>query len=329
MPTVQFISGGKTSPVLVDGATSLLDDALAAGLPVSHSCRRCDCGQCVARLVAGQVGALDGSRPVVGADGLFLCNALAVTDVVIELPHLPELDSIRVVRSPGKIHELRLLSPDVMQVTLRLPPAVSFDYRAGQYMRLRTKDQLTRSYSLSEPPADDKLLRMHVRRVDGGAFSRYLFELAKPGDLLHVEGPLGRFILRDSLSVRKTVFLATGTGIAPIYALLSSSAQRSGGQLGELYLYWGNREPSDAYLQVTLRELARTIGFSYFEVFSRVEGESGVRHVQDLMASQHPDLSDAQVFASGNPAMIEAARGRAAQLGLPADRFFSDPFTAS
>jgi CDP-4-dehydro-6-deoxyglucose reductase len=332
VPTVQFLSGGKPCSVSAKGDVSLLDVALAAGLPVSYSCRRSDCGQCVAKLVAGQVGALDASRAMVGAEGLFLCNALAKTDAVIELPHLPELDSIRIQRSPAKIHELSPFSADVLQVTLRLPPAVNFEYRSGQYIRLRNKDQLTRSYSLAEPPAADKLLRIHVRRVDGGAFSRYLFDLARPGDLLHVEGPLGRFILRDGLSVRKTLFLATGTGIAPIQALLRSLAQNAAARCGELFLYWGNRQQSDAYLQVPLRSLAQANGFRYFELFSRAPGASavtGTRYVQELMAVQHPDLSDAQMFASGNPAMIEAARARAAELGLPAGRFFSDPFTAS
>jgi CDP-4-dehydro-6-deoxyglucose reductase, E3 len=332
VPTVQFISGGKVCSVSAQGKTSLLDHALAAGVAVSYSCRRGDCGQCVATLLAGELEPIDAARPLVGDGGIFLCNALARNDVVVELPHLPELEGIRVLRSPCKIHELGRMSQDVLQVTLRLPPSVRFEYRAGQYIRLAKPDRLTRSYSLSEPPTTDKLLRIHVRRIDGGAFSRYLFESAKVGDLLHLEGPLGRFILRDGISVRKTVFLATGTGIAPIHALLASLGQRQTPGCGELFLYWGNRLQADAYFQAPLEELARSAGVSYFELYSRPPGsEPGptARHVQDLMASHHPDLTEAQVFASGNPAMIEGARARSALLGLPGERFFCDPFTAS
>jgi CDP-4-dehydro-6-deoxyglucose reductase len=322
VPTVQFLSGGKPCSVSVQGKTSLLEHALAAALPVSYSCRRGDCGQCIATLLAGELEPMDAGRPLVGDGGVFLCNAVAVGDVVVELPHLAELEGLRVIRSPSKIHELGRLSDDVLQVTLRLPPSVRFEYRPGQYLRLARQSQLTRSYSLAEPPAGDKLLRIHVRRVDGGAFSQYLFESAKVGDLLHLEGPLGRFILRDGVSVKKSVFLATGTGIAPIHALLASLARGQARGCGELFLYWGNRQTADAYFQAPLQELARSAGVSYFELFSP-------QHVQDVMAGHHPDLSDAQVFASGNPAMITDARTLAAQLGLPGDLFFADPFTAS
>lgn len=334
MPTAHFVSGGKTCSVSAQGKNSLLDDALAAGLAVSYSCRRGDCGQCVATLLAGELEPIDAARPLLGTGGVYLCNALARNDVVLELPHLPELEGIRVTRSPCKIHELGRMSQDVLQVVLRLPPSVRFEYRPGQYLRLARPDRLTRSYSLAEPPTSDKLLRIHVRRIDGGAFSRYLFESAKVGDLLHLEGPLGRFILRDSISVRKTIFLATGTGIAPIHALLASLEQGQGPTrgCGELFLYWGNRRQADAYFRAPLEELARSAGVSYFELYSRSSASEPVataRHVQDLMASHHPDLAHAQVFASGNPAMIEAAHARSAQLGLPEERFFSDPFTAS
>ena len=328
MPTVQFVSGRKVCSVSGQEETSLLDQALAAGLAVSYSCRRGDCGQCVATLLAGEVEPIDAARPLLGADGVFLCNALARNDVVVVLPYLPELEGIRVLRSPCKIHELGHMSQDVLQVTLRLPPSAQFEYRPGQYIRLARQGILPRSYSLSEPPAADKLLRIHVRRVDGGAFSRYLFEAAKAGDLLHLEGPLGRFILREGVSVRKTVFLATGTGIAPIHALLASLGQGPTTGCGELFLYWGNRVQADAYFQAPLQELARSSGVSYFEVYSRAPG-AAAGHVQDLMASHHPDLTEAQVFACGNPAMIEDARRQSAQLGLPGERFFSDPFTAS
>jgi NAD(P)H-flavin reductase len=131
--------------------------------------------------------------------------------------------------------------------------------------------------------------------------------------------------------VKKTVLLATGTGIAPVHAILSSLGADQIARCGDLFLYWGNRRPDDAYFHEPLAHLAQLVGFKYFEVFSRLPRSSGkgARHVQDLMAAQHPDLKNAQVLAAGNAAMIDDGRPLAMALGLPAARFFCDPFTSS
>jgi CDP-4-dehydro-6-deoxyglucose reductase, E3 len=332
MSMVRFQMGNKDWSIEAQAQLSLLDLAISRGVPVNYSCKRGDCGQCVASLLTGTTAPMDPARMLNGAGGIYLCNAVPCDDVAIELPYLPELESIRVVRSPCKIHELVHMSDDVLHVNVRLPPSAQFEYLPGQYIRLTNRDHATRSYSLAEGPDADRLLRIHVGRVKDGAFSRYLFGSAKPGDLLHLEGPMGQFILRDSIVARKTVFLATGTGIAPIHAILSSLAGERLRRCGDLFLYWGNRRPEDAYLREPLQGLAQRLGMHHVNVFSRTPGAQlgqAARHVQDLLAAHHPDLVDAQVFASGNAAMIDDARKCALSLGLPARQYFADSFTAS
>ena len=332
MPTVQILRGDKTWSIEATRQLSLLDLALASGLPVNYSCKRGDCGQCLGKLLTGNAAALEPGRPLMREGEIYLCNAVACEDLTVEIPYVPELDGIRTVRSPCKIHELLRLSDDVLQVGLRLPPAVRFEYLPGQYIRLTNKDRLTRSYSLAAAPAPDQLLRIHVQRITGGAFSQYVFESAKLADLLHLEGPMGQFILRSAMRAQKTLFLATGTGIAPIYAMLSSLNDEQLARCGALYLYWGNRRHADAYLHTPLAALTERLGLHYCEVFSRephARTSQGARHVQQLMAAQHADLAQAQVFGSGNPAMVADGRKCAVSLGLPAARFFADAFTAS
>jgi len=332
MPMVQFLLGDKTWPIETSGQQSLLELALSIAIPVNYSCKRGDCGQCVGRLLAGHISPVDAAFPLRCDNGLYLCNARACDDLIVELPHVPELENIRVMRSPCKIHELIRVSGDVLQLSIRLPPAARFEFLPGQYIRLTNKHRVTRSYSLADAPGSDKLLRIHVRRIASGAFSRYLFESANSGDLLHLEGPMGQFILRSSIAVRKTVFLATGTGIAPIHAILSSLDVEQIQRCGDLFLYWGNRREEDAYLSKSLENLARRLKLNYFPLFSRspcTGRQPGARYVQDLMAAHHTNLADAQVFASGNAAMVAEGQGRASSLGLPAARFFRDAFTAS
>lgn len=332
MPTVQFLRGDQAWSVETAVQLSLLDLALANALPVDYSCKRGDCGQCMGNLLSGHAVALDPERPLAREGQIYLCNALPCDDVIVELPFVAELAHIRSVRSACKIQELRRLSDDVLQLSIRLPPTVRFEFLPGQYIRLTNKDRVTRSYSLAAAPQADNLLRVHVQRIGGGEFSQYLFESATLGDLLQLEGPMGQFILRASIRARKTLFLATGTGMAPIHAILSSLTDEQRARCGELYLYWGNRSHTDAYLHAPLDALAQRLGMHYFEVFSRIpaiEARQPARHVQDLMSAHHAELAHAQVFASGNPAMVDDARKRALLLGLPAAQFFCDAFTAS
>lgn len=332
MSRIEFLVGSTSASIQVDASQSVLEQALAQGVAINYSCKRGDCGQCVAMLLAGEVEPIDDARPCIGDEGVYLCNACARSDLTIRLPYSPETEHIKVLRSPCKLHELNHLSNDVIEASFRLPPSTNFTYVPGQYVRLTNKERVTRSYSFAEPPAADKFLRIHVRQVDEGAFSRYLFSAAKPGDLLHLEGPFGRFVLPDNTAVSKTIFLATGTGIAPTYAILASLTSLQRERCGELFLYWGNRREKDAYHQNRIAELAQRLGVEYFSVLSRESDKSSpgaVRHVQDLMAKHHDNLSDAQVFASGNVAMINEARKQCSSLGLPIEYFRADPFTSS
>lgn len=331
MPKLTIQQGHNVQTLDVTADATLLDQALAQAINIDYSCKRGDCGQCLGELIFGKVKPLDLAKPCMRDGQIYLCNAVADSDIDIRLPYAPELAQIRVIRSPCKIDSLRLLSIDVMEVSLRLPPSANFIYLPGQYLRLTNKNHVTRSYSLAQAPVPNHPLRLHVCRVEQGAFSQYLFDEAKAGDLLHLEGPAGRFFLRDKITVDKTIFLATGTGIAPIYAILSALTLEQRQRCGKLSLYWGNRNAKDAYLLPVLQELAGTLDMQCSFIFSRdpEQKTQTPRYVQELMALHHADLHNAQIFASGNTAMIESARQLAQAAGLSPERFYCDPFTAS
>lgn len=272
------------------------------------------------------------NRPLWFMGSLLTCNATAVSSLVMRMPHSPELDGIKSLRTPAKIYSLLKLSGDVVELTLRLPVANEIRFLPGQYIKLTNREGSVRSYSLAAAPSLDKTLKMHIRRVEGGLFSEWLFERATVGDLLHAEGPFGNFFLREDCSVKKTIFLATGTGIAPIFSMLSSVTDEQRNKLGGIWVYWGNRCQRDAYLTQQLASLSDRMNFKISEVYSRDENSKAHQnnfYVQDMMRQDHLTLQDAQVFACGNLAMIEAARERAIELGLRENLFHCDAFTAS
>lgn len=332
MNTIEVCHGPRRWAFAGDPKASLLDQLLAQAVPIGYSCRRGDCSQCTARLVAGSVSALDVSRPLWHGDQLLTCNAAAVAPLAIEIAHHPELEGIRAIRSPAKVQKIEKLTADVVELTLRLPPGNEMHFLPGQYMRLTLAGGVTRSYSLAAGPASDRMLRMHIRCVESGVFSQWLLERAAAGSLLHVEGPQGSFFLRSGRDVPLSVFLATGTGIAPIWAILSSIGDEERRRLGRVCVYWGNQRRSDAYLSRQLVDLSAQRDYEFRAIFSRDDGAAGAvskLHVQDCMLAEHPSLHSAQVFACGNPAMIEDARRASLKYGLREGFFHGDPFTTS
>lgn len=314
-----------------DPKLSLLEQMLVNAAPVSFSCLRGDCGQCAVNLIQGEIAPKDASKPLWRAGAVLSCNALANSELTIEIPYDPELEGVEVRRSPVKIHELNRLSSDVMEVVVRLPPTNEIRFLPGQYVRVTNREGTVRSYSLAAGPAVDRRLRMHIRKVEDGQFSQWLFKRAVLNELLHVEGPYGRFFLRRKYQVRQSVFLATGTGIAPIWAMLSAASEEQIERMGEVVIYWGNRVRLDAYMSQQLEEISLRRNFRFLAIFSQDENEPGVVHkyVQHQMLHENKELSAIQVFACGNPAMIESARALVIAAGLPAERFHCDPFTAS
>lgn len=329
MPQLTLQQGNNAYTVAMSSAEPVLNQAIAQGVPVPNSCRRGDCGLCAVSLSSGHLAANDPARPWRRQDDYLLCNCIPVEgqNATVELPWFPELEGISTKRSPTKINELRMLSADVLEVVLRLPPANRLLFLPGQHVRLTNAQQVTRSYSLAAPPAADGLLRIQVRKVEGGAFSDYLFQKARPNDLLQLEGPFGHFFLRDQNRDRRHIFLATGTGIAPVAAMLQSLAMNAAQRpAAPIELYWGNRTRADAYLHEAMLELRRELDFEYRALCSReLPTPEAPRHVQSLLT----EPQEAVIYAVGSPAMVEAARQRCMSMGVDRARFIADPFTAS
>jgi CDP-4-dehydro-6-deoxyglucose reductase len=162
--------------------------------------------------------------------------------------------------------------------------------------------------------------------VPEGEMSRYWFQQAKVKDLLRLRGPLGTFFLRGQAG-KDLVLLATGTGIAPVKAILEElSSQPAGAQPRSLTVYWGGRRREDLYWQPPDMP-----SLKFVPVLSRAGDDwTGQRgHVQDVMLRDHAYLADTLVYACGSNAMIHSAQAQLHAAGLPDRQFHSDAFVCS
>lgn len=328
MPTVTLANGRTFQS---ETGVAVLDSAIAAGLTLEYGCRTGRCGTCKTRVQAGRTALVKDETSLTGADveaGFVLtCARSAVDDLALDIVDLPELAGLKPRTFPCRVDAIERSSADVVTVTLRLPPTAGFAFRAGQYIDITAPGGVRRSYSLASAMDAVGSIELHVRRFEGGAMSRYWFETAKPNDLLRFNGPLGTFFLRDE-GVPDVIFLATGTGYAPVHSMLRQiEAMAPDRRPRSVRLLWGGRVPADLYAEPSRVHPE----LRYTPVLSRANiAWSGARgHVQDELLREAPDLSDAVVYACGSDAMIHSARTCLIEAGLQPKRFRSDAFVSS
>ncbi|MDO9221092.1 MAG: FAD-binding oxidoreductase, partial [Thiobacillus sp.] len=173
-------------------------------------------------------------------------------------------------------------------------------------------------------------IELHIRHMPGGKFTDHVFGAMKEKEILRVEGPYGSFFLRED-SAKPIVLLASGTGFAPIKAILEHMQHK--GITRPVALYWGGRRPADLYLHDWVAQKAKEMpNLSYVPVVSDAlpedhwHGRTGFVHqavLQDL-----PDLSGHQIYACGAPIVVDSARRDYAKAGLPEEEFYADSFTS-
>ncbi|MDZ7748219.1 MAG: CDP-6-deoxy-delta-3,4-glucoseen reductase [Halofilum sp. (in: g-proteobacteria)] len=317
----------------VEAGESILDAALRHGYSLPYGCRNGTCAACEGELLAGDVEYPGGPPPALtdqaaAAGRVILCQAQPSADTEVEVHEVDEARDIVVRTLPVRVAEIEPLAHDVTRLRLRLPAAERLQFLAGQYIDLLLKDGRRRSFSLANPPHDDDLLELHVRRVPGGRFSDELLSDMRPKALLRFEGPLGSFFLRED-SGRPIVLVAGGTGFAPIKSIVEHALAR--GIERPMHLFWGVRARRDLYLgELARRWAGEHAHIDFTPVLSEPgpdddwDGETGFVH--DAVLRAHPDLSGHQVYMSGPPPMIDAGRNAFRAAGLPREELFFDSF---
>lgn len=323
------LNGGRSFPS--DPAMSILDAARAAGVTLEYSCRTGRCGICKAPVLSGATTILrDEAESLTEsemAEGIVLtCCRAAAGNVALDVEPLDRLVGLEVRTIPARIVSIERLSAEIVRIVLKTPPTSPMHFVPGQYIDV-IAEGARRSYSLANAPRDDGRLELLIKRYPGGQMSGYWFERARPNDLLRIEGPFGTFFLRDA-APRSIIFLATGTGIAPVKALLEELAGAPARATAHrISVFWGNREAENfCWDPVTL---GLDIGFHHL-LSGGDAGWTGRRgHVQYAALDDGLDVSNTVVYACGSNAMIASARAMLLALGLPARRFFSDAFVVS
>ena len=317
----------------------VLAAAIRHGIGLPYGCRDGACGSCKCRLLEGKVAHRRHQQKALSsveedAGQILTCCAVPETNLVLEARMVPGAGEFPVRKMPCRVISIDRPVPDVAILKLQLPANDVLRYHAGQYVEFILRDGARRSYSMANAPhsqARNPAIELHLRHMPGGKFTEHVFGSMKEKDILRIEGPFGSFFLRED-SGKPIVLLASGTGFAPIKAIIEHLEHK--GSERQAALYWGCRSRADLYLHDWAVAAAQHLPWlHYVPVLSEARdcdawsGRNGLVH-QALMEDR-PNLSSHQVYACGAPVMVEAARRDLIQLcGLPAEEFYADAFTS-
>jgi ferredoxin-NAD(P)+ reductase (naphthalene dioxygenase ferredoxin-specific) len=308
---------------------SILDAALAAGVPYPHSCRSGECGTCKSRLIAGTVS-MDGCAPEAlsnaeRAGGLILaCRARPRSDVEVAWT---QQDGSEQCVLPRRLHatviNMEPATHDITRLRLELQ-GTAFRFAAGQYVRLTFAGCPSRSYSMANRP-DDPILEFHVRHVPGGAVSSHVAHKLRRGECVELDGPYGTACLREPAS-NPLLLVAGGSGLAPIKSILLAALAHDVDRA--IYLYHGVREARDLYDGEALARAATGRTVTCTPVLSTQLQHDACRlgFVHDAIAADFGSLSGFDVYVAGPPPMVDAVTRTAVALGAKEEDVRADAF---
>ncbi|NPA71345.1 MAG: NAD(P)H-flavin reductase [Gammaproteobacteria bacterium] len=204
------------------------------------------------------------------------------------------------------------LAPQIIQLLLK--PEQPIDYHSGQYVMLGFNAEELKPFSIASAPREDGLIECHIRNQADSEWMQALFSV-KQGDTLVMEEPKAQMQLQTEH--KSIIFVAGGTGFAPMKALLETLLKQQTNT--PIHFYWGARSVEDLYQHSDLLSLAKKYpNIRYTPVISddaaNWKGLTGLVHEQVL--KDYPDLTEHTLYMCGPWPMVQQAKQDFFKAGL-------------
>jgi CDP-4-dehydro-6-deoxyglucose reductase/ferredoxin-NAD(P)+ reductase (naphthalene dioxygenase ferredoxin-specific) len=318
------------TPIQVEPGATVLETALAAGVPYPHGCRSGNCGACKSKLIAGEIEMLPHSEYALSeaerASGLILaCRAMPWSDARVAWLDTDEIVAHPVRHLTCRVAALEPLTHDTMRVALAIEAGGPFDFSPGQYASLSFPGQAARDYSMANAPGA-ATLDFFIRRMPQGRTSAHVAERLRVDDVVRVEGPFGAAFLREQ-HTGPILAIAGGSGIAPVKAIVERALALDMKQ--PIQLYFGVQDERDLYLEAHFASLAaRHPQFHFIPVLSAPSRATQRRtgFVHEAVATDFADCDGCKAYLAGPPVMVEAATAMLAARGLRRVDIHADAF---
>jgi len=320
----------RAERLTVEMGQTILEAALAAGLPYPHGCRSGNCGACKSELIDGEVELAPYSEYALSAaerdQGVILaCRAVPWSDASVRWLDPNETVAHPIRHMTCTVSALEQATHDIKVVRLKIERGGPYDFSAGQYAQVTFDDLPPRDFSMASRP-DDPTIEFHIRTTPGGTVSPYVADQLAVGETVKVEGPYGAAHLREGHR-GPIVALAGGSGLAPIKAIVEEALAK--GLRQPITLYFGARAERDLYLEghfVALSEKHKNLTF--VPVLSEPDAPTDRRtgYLADALAADFSDLDGAKAYLAGPPVMVETCTQALRQLGVRRQDVHADAF---
>ncbi|MDF3931128.1 ring-hydroxylating dioxygenase ferredoxin reductase family protein [Pseudomonas citronellolis] len=332
--TFNFADGVSRSLAVAEGS-SILDAALAAEVPLLYQCRSGSCSSCVAQLAGGEAHTRPGASSTLLASEYasgqrLLCVCQAQSDCSFDLGYGSEVGAGAAVQVNAFIDSVERIASNVVRLTLELADGDWLEFRPGQFMQIEVPGfGVLRSYSPASTSATLPKLEFLVRLLPGGAMSSFLEEQAQPDQVLSLSGPYGAFFLREEKRRAPHIFVAGGTGLAPILSMIDSLRQASG-RKPPMLLSFGCAVPEALFCLDEIELRKQWLPTLEARVCVDREASGDLHPGSPVSALREGDVSaDSVAYLCGPQPMIDAATRRLIELGIDPANVFAEQFVPS
>jgi len=332
--TFNFADGVSRSLAVAEGS-SILDAALAAEVPLLYQCRSGSCSSCVAQLAGGEANTRPGASSTLLASEYasgqrLLCVCQAQSDCSFDLAYGSEVGAGAAVQVNAFIDSVERIASNVVRLTLELADGDWLEFRPVQFMQIEVPGfGVLRSYSPASTSASLPKLEFLVRLLPGGAMSSFLEEQAQADQVLSLSGPYGAFFLREEKRRAPHIFVAGGTGLAPILSMIDSLRQASG-RKPPMLLSFGCAVPEALFCLDEIELRKQWLPTLEARVCVDREASGDLHPGSPVSALREGDVSaDSVAYLCGPQPMIDAATRRLIELGIDPANVFAEQFVPS
>jgi len=327
----------------VEDGETILDAAFRQGIALPHGCKEGQCSACKCVQLDGETEMLRYSTFALNdsekdSGHILMCRTVAYSDVEIELLNYDEellSKSIPVKEFSGRIVDFRKLTHDIRSVQIELDEPLKF--WAGQYVDITVRteegEEITRSFSMANPPSETQKLSFIIKKYPDGRFSNELDDGGiRIGAEVRITGPYGMCFRREERD-GPVILVGAGSGMSPVWSILHDHV--ASGEERPVFFFYGARTQGDLFKLDEISELTAVhpeVHFipvlSHEDEASDWSGERGFVHesvdqrLRDLRIEGQGD-----VYACGPPPMIDALTPVLFMQDFDTDRIFYDKFT--
>ncbi len=311
----------KNKPYALADDENVLNCLLRHGIEYPNACLAGICQSCLIKATNGVIEPSwqEGLPATLKAQGYFLaCRATPESGLLLESPDTAECDVAAIVT------DIERLTHNVIK--LKLIADNLENWIPGQYLNLINPDDVSRSYSIANIPAQEGFIELHIKLYSGGAMSQWLQEKAVIDTQIRLRGPFGQcyYYNPDKLSF-DIVLAGTGTGLAPLLAILKSAI--SLGHQGQITLIHGGCTDDDIYYNEELETLAAVnASFHYEPCVLKSNGRYREASIEQLLITHLTNPAQMHVFVCGPKDTTNKLKTKAFLAGVPSKKIVSDAF---